>query len=317
MGTVHWGRWRGRAARPQVSEYDEFSMLADNATEAGLKWGGPPAVERCSMPCSDGLTISGLRWGDSDPELVLLHGGAQNSHTWDTVALALGRPLVTVDLPGHGHSDWRPDRDYRPTAMVEVIAAAVEKWAPRAEAVVGMSLGGLTALCLAADRPDLVRRLGIVDVTPGTDRDKSESIIDFMSGPEDFDDFEAMLAYTVGHNPHRTKESLVRGLLHNAREQSDGRWVWRWDPINGWKTTDEEDSSPFEGLWDKLGQIACPVHLWLGGAWSVVDSTDTEEFLDRCPQALVTTVEGAGHSIQGSRPVELAGLIEGLLTEGR
>ncbi len=189
MGTVHWGRWRWRAARPQVSEYDEFSMLADNATEAGLKWGGPPAVERCSMPCSDGLTISGLRWGDSDPELVLLHGGAQNSHTWDTVALALGRPLVTVDLPGHGHSDWRPDRDYRPTAMVEVIAAAVEKWAPRAEAVVGMSLGGLTALCLAADRPDLVRRLGIVDVTPGTDRDKSESIIDFMSGPEDFDDF--------------------------------------------------------------------------------------------------------------------------------
>jgi|TARA_B100000315_G_scaffold77121_1_gene70519 pimeloyl-ACP methyl ester carboxylesterase len=299
-----------------VTDFDEFSVLVDNAAEAGLEWGGPPVVRRCSMPSSDGLMISGLLWGDGDPELVLLHGGAQNSHTWDTVALALGRPLVAVDLPGHGHSDWRPDHDYRPAAMVDVVASAVEVWAPAAEAVVGMSLGGLTALCLAADRPDLVRRLGIVDVTPGTDRGKSGSIIDFMSGPDHFDDFEAMLAYTVGHNPHRTEESLVRGLRHNARELPDGRWTWRWDPMRDWKMTDEDGSSAFDGLWDKLGQVTCPVHLWLGGSWSVVDDADTGEFLNRCPQTEVTAVEGAGHSIQGSRPVELAALIDDLLAAG-
>ena len=39
-----------------------------------------------------------------------MHGGAQNAHTWDTVALALDRPLVAVDLPGHGHSDGRGRR---------------------------------------------------------------------------------------------------------------------------------------------------------------------------------------------------------------
>ncbi|MBS1264677.1 MAG: 2-(acetamidomethylene)succinate hydrolase [Acidimicrobiaceae bacterium] len=299
-----------------MTVYDEFSMLVDDATGAGLDWTGPPSVERRSTVSPDGLMISGLLWGDGDPELVLLHGGAQNSHTWDTVALALGRPLVAVDLPGHGHSDWRPDHDYRPAAMVDVVASAVEAWAPAAEAVVGMSLGGLTALCLAADRPDLVRRLGIVDVTPGTDRDKSGSIIDFMSGPDHFDDFDAMLAYTVGHNPHRTEESLVRGLRHNARELPDGHWMWRWDPMRDWKMTDEDGSSAFDGLWDKLGQVTCPVHLWLGGSWSVVDDADTGEFLNRCPQTEVTTVEGAGHSIQGSRPVELAALIDDLLEEG-
>ena len=48
-------------------------------------------------------------WGDAEPELVFLHGGAQNAHTWDTVALALGRPLVAIDLPGHGHSDGGRD----------------------------------------------------------------------------------------------------------------------------------------------------------------------------------------------------------------
>ena len=48
------------------------------------------------------------------PELVFLHGGAQNAHTWDTVALALGRPLVAIDLPGHGHSDGGTERPARP-----------------------------------------------------------------------------------------------------------------------------------------------------------------------------------------------------------
>ena len=52
-----------------------------------------------------GRRLSALVWGDGDPELVFLHGGAQNAHTWDTVALALDRPLVAIDLPGHGHSD--------------------------------------------------------------------------------------------------------------------------------------------------------------------------------------------------------------------
>ncbi|MCS5685672.1 MAG: alpha/beta hydrolase, partial [Acidimicrobiales bacterium] len=89
-------------------DYDEFSMFADNAAEAGLAWEGRPAVERRFLEGADGASISALVWGDTPPQLVLLHGGAQNAHTWDTMALALGRPLLAVDLPGHGHSDWRP-----------------------------------------------------------------------------------------------------------------------------------------------------------------------------------------------------------------
>ena len=56
-----------------------------------------------------------------------------------------------------------------------------------------------------------------------------------------------------------------------------------------------------------------PVHLWVGGAWSVVGKEDRDEFVRRQPDATVVTVEGAGHSIQGDRPVDLAALIEGLL----
>src|SRR4029079_3801942 len=137
-----------------MAEYDEFSLFADNAAEAGLTYDGPPTVRRVEH---DG--ISALRWGDGEPELVLVHGGAQNAHTWDTVALALDRPLVALDLPGHGHSAWRDDHDYRPATTAIAIAAAIEALAPQAQAVVGMSLGGLTCLAVADERPDLLRRL--------------------------------------------------------------------------------------------------------------------------------------------------------------
>src|SRR5437773_2724204 len=107
-----------------MAAYEEFALLRENAEEAGLPWAGPPAVERRSIELPDGRGLSGLAWGTGDPELVLLHGGAQNAHTWDTVALALGRPLVAVDLPGHGRSDWRDDHEYSPPTMADDVAAA-------------------------------------------------------------------------------------------------------------------------------------------------------------------------------------------------
>jgi len=47
-----------------------------------------------------------------------------------------------------------------------------------------------------------------------------------------------------------------------------------------------------------------------GLAWSVVDDADVAELLHRQPGTRVEGVEGAGHSIQGDRPLELAALIE-------
>ena len=174
--------------------YDEFGLFAENAAEYGIEWSGPPTVRREWVALPSGLRLSALVWGTAAPELVLIHGGAQNAHTWDTVALALGRPLVAVDLPGHGYSDHRPAHDYGPVSMAGDVAVAVGALAPT-----GRGRGGHVA-----GRPDrhlprrrssasLVRRLGIVDVTPGTDHSKAEPIIAFVDGPEHFDSFEAIL----------------------------------------------------------------------------------------------------------------------------
>jgi pimeloyl-ACP methyl ester carboxylesterase len=73
--------------------YDEFAYFHENADEFGIPYDGPPTVRRERVPVDDDRALSALVWGEAEPELVLLHGGAQNAHTWDTVALALDRPL--------------------------------------------------------------------------------------------------------------------------------------------------------------------------------------------------------------------------------
>src|SRR5215469_18825421 len=135
----------------EAGGYDEFGMLADNAAEASLPFDAPPTVIRRSYDAVDGQAVSAIVWGASAPELVLLHGGGQNAHTWDTVAMALGRPLVAIDLPGHGHSDGpgeRPQGEISPQGNAEDVAVAIRALGPNARAVVGMSLGGMTTIAL-------------------------------------------------------------------------------------------------------------------------------------------------------------------------
>jgi pimeloyl-ACP methyl ester carboxylesterase len=293
-----------------VAADDEFSFLPDNAAEVGLSWSGPPQVKRVPVPLPDGRALSALVWGDGPPEIVLVHGGAQNAHTWDTVALALGRPLVALDLPGHGHSDWRPDHDYQPKVLAADVAVAIETLAPEARLLVGMSLGGLTSIVVTATRPELVRRLLLVDITPGVNAEKSKAITEFVSGPERFASFEEILERTIRHNPGRSESSLRRGVLHNARRSDDGSWTWRWDPERRMGHAASGTEIRFAELWDALGGITVPVTLLRGARSPVVDDDDVVEFLRRLPAGEVISVDDAGHSIQGDQPLEAARLID-------
>jgi pimeloyl-ACP methyl ester carboxylesterase len=286
--------------------YDEFSMFHENAREFGIPYDGPPAVRREFVELGDGRRLSGLVWGTASPELVFLHGGAQNAHTWDTVALALGRPLLALDLPGHGHSDDGRSGSVDIAANAADVAAAVQALAADARAVVGMSLGGMTALALARDFPSLVRAMVLVDITPGVNAEKSRAIASFVNGPDSFPDFDQILARTVAHNPGRTVSSLRRGILHNARQREDGSWAWRYrraEPAGG-------AFPQFASLWEVVSALPVPLMLVRGmQAQSVVDDEDEAELLRRAPAARVAHVEEAGHSVQGDAPLELARLI--------
>jgi pimeloyl-ACP methyl ester carboxylesterase len=301
--------------------YDEFSYFADNASEYGIAYDGPPAVHRVAVPMDDGRTMSALVWQEPPPVFALLHGGAQNAHTWDTVALALHRPLIAVDLPGHGHSDGPGSGGHLSLpSNADDMAAVIRSLAPDGVHLVGMSLGGLTSIVLATRHPALVRSLTLVDITPGVTGRKAEAIRAFVNGPEQFPSFDELLERTIEFNPTRTVSSLRRGILHNAVQLDDGSWQWRYrrhgSPSPMADTTPEapaatpQPSTDYGALWDALGAITVPVTLARGmSAQSVVDDADEAELLRRLPNATVVHFDHAGHSIQGDMPVELAALL--------
>ena len=300
-----------------TAPYEEFGLLHENAEEMGLPFDSPPPVGRVFVDVDPDRRMSAIRFGDSPPQLVLLHGGAQNAHTWDSVVLALGKPVVAIDLPGHGHSDGPRNGPHEVDGLAADVAVAIERLAPDAAGVVGMSLGGITSIALVAARPDLVRRQVLVDITPGVTGNKSRSVIDFVNGPETFASFDELLERTIAFNPERSVSSLRRGILHNAVQQEDGTWVWRWarfrSPLS--RGDDRGGSEPAEPavhygpLWDAIGAATAPLMLVRGMKSTVVDDADEAELKRRRPGVRIEHVENAGHSIQGDAPQELAALL--------
>ena len=295
----------------KIAEYDEFGLLGDNAAEAGLPFPRSPAVQRRSFALAPGQTVSAIVWGSAEPALVLLHGGGQNAHTWDTVALALARPLIAIDLPGHGHSDRRADRDYGPWRNAEAVAAVLDQAAPNAAVVVGMSLGGVTAIRLAATRPDLVRKAVIVDVTPQVQEatrsmtTAERGAVALVGGPPLFESFEAIVGTAVAASPRRPRSAIERGVRHNAVELPDGRWTWRYD-LFGELPAGQFDFTP---LWQDVSRISAPVMLVRGGDSKFVTDADVTEFRRRMPGVRIEVVAGAGHAVQSDQPLALSALI--------
>jgi pimeloyl-ACP methyl ester carboxylesterase len=223
------------------------------------------------------------------------------------VAIALGRPLLAVDLPGHGHSDGGRGGSRAVEDLAADVAIAIAALAPDSAALVGMSLGGLTSMAIVDHHPELVRSHVLVDITPGVTGAKSRAVTDFIAGPESFESFDEILARTIEFNPGRSAQSLRRGVLHNAVQLDDGRWVWRWARFR----TDGPTTVPdFAGLWDSIGRATAPLMLVRGmRPSSVVDDEDEKELRRRRPDVRVEHVEAAGHSVQGDAPLELASLL--------
>ena len=169
-----------------------------------------------------------------------------------------------------------------------------------------MSLGGMTTIALADHAPDLVRKVVLVDVTPGVNERKSSTIAEFINGPESFDSFDDLLARTIEYNPTRTEASLRRGILHNAEQREDGSWVWRYQRFRAFEPerAEGEPSHPnFQYLWDAVSRIQVPVLLARGmREQSVVDDDDEVELLRRLPNAQVEHFEDAGPQPPGRHP---------------
>lgn len=260
-------------------------------------------AQTVSYDCGE-VVLRGERWvGGDRGEVLFLHGGGQTRHSWGRSArsvAAAGWTTTTLDLRGHGESDWSPSGSYtlgHYAADVREVVAGLGG----PVVLVGASLGGLSSLTVAGEHPETARALVLVDIVPSTNQGGVARIHDFMTAHTDgFEDLhqvaDAIAVYT--QRPRRTD---VSGLTKNVRQRADGRWYWHWDPAMLALGRHEEPRPGVraEPLLDLARNLTVPVLVVRGGRSDVVDDEGIAAFLDAVPSASVAVVADAGHMVAG------------------
>lgn len=300
-----------------ATETSEFSYLPQQAQVLNVPL---PPVERVTLRLADGRQLSALRFGDEPPTVTLLHGAGLNAHTWDTTALLLQLPALAIDLAGHGDSGWRDDLDYSARTLAADVIVALENWAVEPQILVGQSLGGLTAAAVASARPDLVRELITVDITPGIDTSGGPAALrQFYAGPTDFASRDELVDRAMSFGLGGSRADTERGVFFNSRIRADGRVEWKHHFAHlAAQVFSPDDSSADAGAtapilrtsgWDDLAGTQAPITLVRASA-GFVSEADGDELLRRVPTARVIAMD-ASHNVQETAPRELADLIRG------
>jgi pimeloyl-ACP methyl ester carboxylesterase len=237
----------------------------------------------------------------------MLHGGGQTRHSWSGTAKALaieGWYAVSIDLRGHGESDWSPDGVYgfQPFVNDTTAVAASFREPP---VLVGASLGGISALMAEAEsKTALAAGIVLVDVTPRLEKGGVERIMNFMNlKPEGFESLEEAADVIASYRQHRTRPKDVSGLAKNLRKGEDGRYHWHWDPafIRGDKSVNHSSINQPELMLAAARKLEVPVLLVRGRESDVVSETGANEFTEAVPHAKFADVSGAGHMVAGDR----------------
>ena len=259
-----------------------------------------------------GLRLAADVGGPEDgPTVLLLHGGGQTRHSWSgtwQVLVDAGWRAVSLDLRGHGDSDWAPDGDYSHESFAADVVAVASSM-PRPPVLIGASLGGLASLLAVTTAPvqeDVARAVVLVDIAHRIERDGRDRIGQFMTDHlGGFASLEEAADAIAAYNPHRPRPTDLSGLAKNLRLR-DGRWYWHWDPqfVTGrFGSPDETRTSHIEEtrLEDIVHRLRLPTLLVRGRSSDLLSEEGAQEFLRLVPHAEYADVAGAGHMVAGDR----------------
>jgi pimeloyl-ACP methyl ester carboxylesterase len=286
-----------QARRPD----SEFDLLT--AAPAGA---APPVVRRSWVNVPTGGHISGVHFGDGPAQVVFLHDITRSARSFDLVAIALQRPSVAIDLPGHGRSNWRRDGRYPARRLAAPVAEAISSFAPHAELLVGAGLGAEVAVAIAARQlAPAVRRLVLVDPLPGLTSATPPAEPD--ANPADppaarrfGSPAEAADALRLRH-PAWPADEIEREVANELESGPDGAWAWRHHPGNGGaEVTAAADS---RGPWADVTGLPVRVYVLTGTTPGTGPDAPAVEFV---------AVPGGGDDPVALAPSALAAGLDGL-----
>ncbi|MFB7250310.1 alpha/beta fold hydrolase [Microbacterium sp. NPDC056234] len=302
------------------TDTSEFRYLPAQALSVAVP---VPAADRVEFALADGRVLSALRFGETEPQVVLLHGAGLNAHTWDTTILHLQRPALAVDLAGHGDSSWRDDLDYSPRNLAADIAEALPHWTSTPVVVVGQSLGGLTAAALASTHPELVSDVIIVDITPGIDASGGPAELREFFRVAEFASRDELVERAMAFGLGGSREDTERGVFFNSRIRDDGRVEWKHHFAHLAAqvfAAPDQAAQPAPGAvlnatgWDDLSGVTAPLTL-VRAERGYVTAQDADDFRSRLPHAEIVEID-ATHNVQETAPGRLAAQIRAHLPDG-
>lgn len=252
------------------------------------------------------LTIAADVGGDpARPCVILLHGGGQTRHAWGKALdelVAAGYHVVSVDLRGHGESDWAPGGDYSMDSLCTDLKAVIATL-PGRPVLVGASLGGVVSMVALGKDPQLAAGLVLVDVVPRLEPQGVSNILNFMlAKPEGFESLEEAAQAIAAYNPHRSPTRDLEGLKKNLRRLDNGRWRWHWDPafVAGGVPMDKALAFS-QRMQEAARSIAVPTLLVRGMASEVVSPEGVAELKALIPHLETADIEKTGHMVAGDK----------------
>jgi pimeloyl-ACP methyl ester carboxylesterase len=226
--------------------------------------------------------------------VVLLHGLAGYAGEWaDTASWLTERcRVVAPDARGHGESERLP-ADVSPEAQLADALFLVEELRLGPAVVVGHSLGGLTALRVAAARPDLVRGLVVADASPAPDDAASVAEVSgwLREWPVPFPSREAAVEFFGG-------QSLRAEAWADGLGQRDGGWWPRFDVDVMVRTL---DGTVGRSHWREWERIRCPTLVVRAGA-GMIPAAEARSMTERLPHASLVELDGAEHDLHLDQP---------------
>jgi esterase len=252
------------------------------------------------------IELRAWEWPGDAPTTLLLHGIGNYGRYWDFFADAVaGRlRLIATDARGHGESG-KPTESYAPQEFVADALTVLDALAIERAMIVGHSMGGTHAIRLAAEHPDRVERLVVVDAGPepmpeGSERARRLS----LERPERFEYADEALAYLRRTSPGYSEEVYANRM----------RWLFREDAGDVvWRSSHDALASIMSGagrgdLWDALRAVSCPTLLVRGTRSNVLSADVAQRMLNTLANGRLVELD-AGHNVALDRPVDLAQIV--------
>jgi pimeloyl-ACP methyl ester carboxylesterase len=260
---------------------------------------------------AEGNLLAADLWDGHGHPVIFLHGGGQTRRAWDKTASQVaeaGMRAITVDLRGHGESEWVESGNYTFTDNAKDVVAVVRQVRELFHATpsnVGASLGGLSSLAAELRHGPLLESLVLVDITPRMNPEGVARIQGFMGEKMDegFATLEEAADAIAAYLPHRKRPSSLDGLRKNLRLGEDGRYRWHWDPafVRGARNINLGARELMAELLADLPKLHIPALLVRGMQSELVGEEEAREFVELAPAASYVDVGGAGHMVAGDR----------------